>query len=432
LSFLYSCIDDDFALGKESLKGSTRIVDIDTCTAVIKTVWEDSIITAGLGYTWAGEVKDSIFGTTTAISYLPFRLPSVTRQDYYEFDSINFKISYFTDYCGDTSQPQKFSLYRLKRDFSETDDNYCYYNTQSVPMDLAHPILQNFSLNPKGAISTKKQKILTLPAELGEELLNKFMKEEDLDVKDDKSFANYFSGLALKPETGNNLISSFSAKADSDICIVIYYHYFSKEKDMTNDVDKTDATISIVLNRQRQFSQVLIDRKGTRLESISSKKHDLYSGTNTNHQVYIQSLTGLSVEMEFPYLKDLNLLGQNVGILGVKLVLRPIKGTYSKEYPLPDSLSLIAQDQSGETRGTTSMKLNKDDMNYGMNADYEIDITSFFKDQLKAFGIDKKKIKFGNKLTNYNRFLRRAVLADDQKNFNDRLKTEIKLIIYAD
>ena len=72
--------------------------------------------------------------------------------------------------------------------------------------------------------------------------------------------------------------------------------------------------------------------------------------SESEHQVYLQGLTGMYINVEFPYLNNLNQTGRLVSIESAVLKLYPIKGTYNGKYPLPKSLSLYTADQNNATQ----------------------------------------------------------------------------------
>ncbi len=69
----------------------------------------------------------------------------------------------------------------------------------------------------------------------------------------------------------------------------------------------------------------------------------------SEHQSYLQGLTGMYINIDFPFLNDLRAEGRLVTIESALLRLYPVKGTYGGQYPLPESLTLYTADENNVT-----------------------------------------------------------------------------------
>jgi len=69
----------------------------------------------------------------------------------------------------------------------------------------------------------------------------------------------------------------------------------------------------------------------------------------SEHQSYLQGLTGMYINIDFPFLNDLRAEGRLVTIESALLRLYPVKGTYGEQYPLPESLTLYTADENNVT-----------------------------------------------------------------------------------
>lgn len=402
-------------MGSDNLKSNMRIVLTDTCTVNLITVREDSIATSGLGVAWVGRFKDKYFGTISAISYLPFSLPAYNVVASPVFDSLSLTIKCYSDYYGDTLSPQKIYVYKLNKKIELYNDGHLY-NSSSVPIDYSTSIA-TIIIKPKPSL--KKTIETRLPDEMGNDLLDKFMNQST-EVSNIDNFSNYFKGFALIPDnTDSSLISSFLTK-DSSVCISLYYHYFNP--------DKINESIIFPINSSLQFNQIIQNSQGTLLEKLSIKNKEINS-TSTDNQAFIQGITGIHTNIEFPYLHTFKLLGEYVTIIGAQLYIKPVKGSYNDKTLLPDSITLNVLNEANDQLGSANILLIKDNINYNENTRYELDITSFIKDQSGAFGIDKKIMSLNLPLTKKKNPLRRLVFGDSQ-NLKNQLKVELKLMIY--
>jgi len=112
----------------------------------------------------------------------------------------------------------------------------------------------------------------------------------------------------------------------------------------------TEQTLVFNASTLPELYQVEHDRTNTPLVNLKAGTDYELPSSESEHQVYLQGLTGLYINDEFPYLNNLNQTGRLVSIESAVLKLYPIKGTYNGKYPLPKSLSLYTADQNNATQ----------------------------------------------------------------------------------
>jgi hypothetical protein len=118
--------------------------------------------------------------------------------------------------------------------------------------------------------------------------------------------------------------------------------------------------------------------------------YSLLSSEATGNAGYLQSITGTAVKVSFPYIRNILQLPNFIKIAKAQLVLRPVPGTYSYAYPLPDSLRLSQTDVYNNSLGDIDGSSNPSalignlsvDYLYGQNTQYTFDITNYINAQL--------------------------------------------------
>jgi hypothetical protein len=410
----HSCKSDDFSIGSEDFNSSVRSVFIDTCTVTFSTVKSDSFVTSGSG--WIGSYHDKYTGTLTASPYFTFRLPSYSTYEKTYFDSVVLYVKCLNDYFGDTSLSQNFQVYELD-DNVKTDKNDNLYSTNSFARKTNKLADYRFKPQPH----KKKYLSVKLSDDLGKGMLNKFMTGSDV-FSDDTEFNKYFKGLVLVPGISNsNNVVNFEV-SDSSVYMVIYYHRYEDKK--------KNETIDILLNSSLQFTHLDHDKTCTKIEKLNSQYGEL-SSQLTNNEVYLQSMTSTNVHIDFPYIKNLKLLGDYVHINSAVLHLKPLKNSYPLFSPLPEYTYLSYMDESDNQGEQAAFKLSRDLVFNDLNTQYEIIITDLIKSQINAMSIDKLRINLNIKKDGSQRDLKRLVLGDF---YNDKAKAyvEIQLSIYND
>ena len=153
-------------------------------------------------------------------------------------------------------------------------------------------------------------------------------------------FRDYFKGIAFIPEEGGSCINGFMVN-DSSLCITLYYHQ--------TKTDATELSASFPANSDLRFNQVSCDRSRTALSSLQSGINNGLPSEKSDHQAYLQGLTGMYLNIDFPFLNDLRAEGRLVTIESALLRLYPVKETYGERYPLPESLTLYTADENNVT-----------------------------------------------------------------------------------
>ena len=167
------------------------------------------------------------------------------------------------------------------------------------------------------------------------------MLEDDECMESQERFRAFFKGIAFIPDENGTCINGFQVN-DSSFCITLYYHEL-KEK-------PTEQTLVFNASTSLNYTKVEHDRTNTPLENLKAGTDYELPSSESEHQVYLQGLTGMYINVEFPYLNNLNQTGRLVSIESAVLKLYPIKGTYNGKYPLPKSLSLYTADQNNATQ----------------------------------------------------------------------------------
>jgi len=385
-ALLMACSADEFTAGENFIDSSLRTVIIDTCSIRLSTVSIDSVVTSGMSLLLAGSYSDTTFGRTGCTAYVPFTVPgSVSLPDAdIVFDSINLSMALNGTWLGDTLTQQSFKIHYLDEVIELPEDGE-YYSTWSVP--YTDEPLATVSFKPRPL--TNSTISVRLPDEIGTDLLEKIIDEDESVIGTQERFMEYFKGFAITAADDNNSVLGFTL-TDSTTVLQIHYHYSALERE--------EGVIVISPLTARCFYGVVSDRSGTPFSNLHG--NDLPS-SETGNMVLVQALTGSYVRIEFPWLNNLLELGDYSNVTDAALFIFPVKGTYSDEVPLPDNLSLYVSNEndvttnyittySGDALQTGNLTV---DYLYSVDTYYSYDITSFLQSQLGAIGISKRSLQ---------------------------------------
>lgn len=387
---LFSCLNDASIVGGKWVESSFRNVLVDTCTVSLSTILSDSLVTSGDTICQIGHRKDELWGEITASFYAEYEVPSATFNENidYKFDSITIRLYSSGNYLGDTLTTQRIYMYPLTENI-ELDDNNYLYNTSKAVYDSQSP-LASFYVTPTPGRRSKELEV-RLPDAWGEEWFN-LLVEDDRVMESQTFFQNYFKGIAFIPDANDACVNGFQVN-DSSLCITLYYHSTTEIATEQTVVFNTSSTLT--------FNKVEYDRSGTPIADLQSGDDNALTSLQTNHQSYLQGMTGMYISIDFPYLNNLCVEGELVTIESATLRLYPVKGTYDGMYPLPKTLTLYTADKDNVTQGiitdltgssVQTGNLVVDEMAYEETY-YSFDLTSFLQTNLGTTGYNWQKLQ---------------------------------------
>ena len=385
ISLLASCRDELSTVGGKWVESSLRTVQTDTCTVRISTILSDSLATSGDTICQIGTIDDPVWGKIKTAFYAEYDVPGVSFSEDadYGFDSITIRFYSSGNYLGDTLNPQRISLHSLSENLS-LDEGYLY--SKSTVAYHATP-LASFTFTPTPGETTREHEI-RLSDEWGLEWFERF-QNGSREMESQEYFRDYFKGIAFIPEEGGSCINGFMVN-DSSLCITLYYHQ--------TKTDATELSASFPANSDLRFNQVSCDRSQTALSSLQSGINNGLPSEKSDHQAYLQGLTGMYLNIDSPFLNDLRAEGRLVTIESALLRLYPVKETYGERYPLPESLTLYTADENNVTEDVVTDisgssvqtgSLVTDEM-MGEETYYSFDITSFLQSNLGTVGYNRK------------------------------------------
>lgn len=386
----FACQNDASLVGGKWVESSFRNVQTDTCTVSLSTVLSDSLATSGDTVCQIGHRKDALWGEITASFYAEYEVPSVSFDESidYLFDSITIRLYSSGDYLGDTLVIQRISMYPLTENIQLDDANYLY-STSNIAYDSQNP-LSSFSFTPTPGRRSKELEV-RLPDEWGKEWFN-LLLEDNRVMESQTFFQNYFKGIAFIPDMNAACVNGFQVN-DSSFCITLYYHSLTEVITEKELVFNASTTLT--------FNKIEYDRNGTPIEDLQSGDDNALSTSLSNHQAYMQGMTGMYISIDFPHLNNLCMEGDLVTIESATLQLYPVKGTYGGMYPLPQTLSLYTANKDNVTQGViTDLTGNSvqtgnlvvDEVTYEKTY-YSFDLTSFLQTNLGTTGYNRQKLQ---------------------------------------
>ena len=368
-------------MGNNWVKGTTRLVVIDTCTVQLSTVLLDSVATSGGSHILVGASRSELFGASRLTPYLTFKRGAFTLAADpadrlpIRFDSLTLMLPYAPVYYGDTTRRMTLGLHRLSEEV-ELDENGALYAHSRFPYE-PEP-LATVSFLPRPASGRTLE--VRLPDALGADILDKFESGAP-EVESDVEFREWFNGLVLQPGAGCEAQIGFAGSSQDTLCQMRLYY-------TETGINPIGRTVDFPLDRSVLFHSVETDRTGTPYAGLT---HDnpVLSSAQTNHTALFHSLSGTYPLIEFPYLNGIRTLSQFDHVAEARLVLYPLAGSFdgATYVQLPDSMrlrSISAIDPpsayppgSGTLRGYLSR-----DLQYPRNTNYSYDITTYISGQL--------------------------------------------------
>lgn len=382
-----ACSDENSRVGQSLVETAFRNIVVDSCEVDISTIYIDSLVTRGDSICQLGYHSDSIWGKVRATYYSEFKVSSfVPVEEYsYAFDSLTLHLIHSGHYWGDTLRAQRINIYRLQEPIELSDDRELY-NRSSLPLEETS--LLSFTLNPRP--SAHKEQVIRLPDEWGQNLLQDLVAEKEY-FDSQENFRAKFPGLALVPQTNGTCISGFLVN-DSSYCIKLHYHEVSNVRD--------ESILSFTVNKEHAFTGVYHDRTDSPLSILQYGIENAVHYNQLGNRAYLQGLTGVYNQIEFPTLSYLEAEGDIVSVESATLYLYPQSGSYGSTSQLPQELRLYITDDNnvledyvygsdGVTVQTGNIIV---DEQFGKETYYSFDLTDFCRNNLGAWGIQRQRL----------------------------------------
>ena len=343
---LANCKEDPLKFGLDVLPKSDYlgVGYTDTIAVEAYTVSQKHIISSDQPYSPFGSLVDPVFGKTKADFITEFG------PDYYRIDLEKHPVidSIFLDlhysyHTGDSTEMPDASVYELT---SALADSVVYYSDFDPS-----GIVGNTKINISGAYQINDSTPIIrfrLDSLFGDSLLHVFRDTADL-YSNRNLFRNYFKGLYVKTTQVSSGGAIFSLNLAYDPYsqdpniptsplshITLFYH-----NDSTDAGTNLQYQFSIYNNFDKRINLLTHDFTGYPVESAINDtiQQDTIS--------YIQSLSGTAVLLKFP---DLQKLKEELGsatIMRAELVIPIAAGDTSATFPLAESVSVKAYDNTG-------------------------------------------------------------------------------------
>jgi len=333
LSFLFSCEEPDIVgMEVQPPNDKLNVEFCDTITLSAYSMEEDSIRTDETVYNLLGSNYDPVFGKNSASFYSQFRLSSNNANFGTNpgLDSIVLSFVYAGRY-GDTTAQQTVKVYELAESIYQ--DSAYYSNRDILTTGVA---LASKTFVPDirdsvtvGSVKQAPQLRISLDPTLGQ----RFLDASSASLTDNTGFLEFFKGIYVTamPAASEGAIMLFDL-LNSSSKITLYYH--------------NDAADSLQYN-------FVIDEYCARINHFNHSKYqyaDPYlrsevSGDTTKGDsiLYLQSMAGLKIRIEYPYIKNLIKNGR-IAINNANLIVAVDNNDASlPDYAPPPQLVLLEE-----------------------------------------------------------------------------------------
>jgi hypothetical protein len=417
----------EFVVGSDYLAVNNKVILIDTVTVDLSTINFDSLVTSSQSRILIGNYEDPIFGKIKSDSY--FQLSgntynlinsgSDTEAVNYVFDSISMILRYDNYHYGDTTKVQTFDIHRVLQTIKPKTDDVSFYNNSTL----------TYGTESLGSISYKPRPIekdsinIKMDPVFGAALFQKIKKKEVIDFD---SFSEYLKGLVLVPSTSNS--SSVIGFNTSKSVVRMYYSKYQSDQEKSYFLEFSIGDVS------KQFNSISSDKTGTIIQNLPISSSKL-SSSLTNRQSFIQSGSGVACRVDFPNIKQLKYISDKGTIVDAELILKPVNNTYSKEYPLADSLSVYVADNLNRISSTLLNsagatvygRLNQKTDEFNENIGYSISVGLFLQREIWKQSDSRSSLILT--LPGISKSVNRIVLGD-QKHLNNKIQLKIYYISY--
>lgn len=373
-----------YPVGSDFIENDIQVRVIDTFSIKTGTFKLDSLVTSGKNRILLGSVIDNDFGHLTAQSYFEVRNSEFSIDTDAVYDSIGFVLNYDHYHYGDTTQIQTYKIHRLLETVkpNEGDD---FYSTSKLDYDTEP--LGEIVFTPRPNRDTDSLYI-PMNDEIGKDIFNKIL---DNDINNSDDFTQFFKGLTIVPNTSSNshilgFNTSKVTNTEKNSSMRLFY--------TVDDGDSEDNSYYIdfaISSLSKQFNAIKTDLIGTAIGGFEDGE-TIISSNDTSNLIFSQAGTGISSRIEIPTIKKLNEISDIGTALSAELTFNPLKGSYTNNKPLKDSLAVYVIDnknrilnQLASTNGDASYAvLNQNDDEFDSQTFYSIDLSGYVEEILNS------------------------------------------------
>ncbi|MDR2911971.1 MAG: DUF4270 domain-containing protein [Alistipes sp.] len=314
-----ACTEVDDRLGEGLLPRNQRMeIEVGTPEAAIKTYLyrEDSIPSSRTGQGVFGRMRDAagVFGAQTGsmmLQFLPASLPYADTAKGYGIDPIidSARIIFaLSDARGDTTQVQKFDVWRVAGEEELSRDSTYYFD---FPIEkYRREKLFEFTHTGRRNVTAR-----LFPTAAGKEYLESIVNMEWKDYKNDTTFLKTYQGLYIAPAEGSpaeaavyaaSLASSsmqlYVRNHDTLDTSAIYDTLVTAFSFRDRDASSLDTGEAIYWNNV-SINMMKYDYSGSVLEELEARTNgftDTLPTSEPMRTVYVQGMGGVSTYMRLP------------------------------------------------------------------------------------------------------------------------------------
>lgn len=394
---------------------------VDTTTVAVSTVLLDSIPTSGTGTLLVGGYQDDMLGRLRSEGYLQIGngdtwQPPATAS----LDSLVLVARYSGYYYGDTTNAQTFEVRRVLQTFKTYNlSQYWVDEGQHSALYTASSLYNSSSFQAEvPALGSKTVRLrpgsqdsltVRLDDTLGKEWLQ-FAKDKNNNITEQSRFLEYFKGVAISNTSSDPaVVMGFTT---ADVKLRLYYKQYVSEQ-LKQQVHEFPF-VSTFYN----YNKISSDRAGTVTEKLTEKEEEIATA-ETEDIAFIQAGTGVVTKVSFPYISKLIDLDKVLIVNQAQLIIEPVKNTFDKDYPLPNSLTLYQTDKrnlpisqlyadySTETAQTAYIRIDKE---FDTSTGYIFTITQFIQGMLSTEGNQERGLLIMPPSTEINKTVNKVYL----------------------
>ena len=425
--------------------GSANIVRVDTTTVLMSTVYTDSTNTVGTGYLMVGNINDPYFGNVNTRAFFqvtpPSPLPKVTVYDGYDSIGMILIFKKNNPYYGDTTYYQTFNINQVDTLYQLPSYVRNYSSKSQFPIDptpLGSTSVQILPSVPFSSQFAGDSIRIRMDDGLGRQLYNMVFNNSDT-LTQPAAWLQWFHGLCLSsPTVPAGIPGNLFGFRDSAIMRIYYHQPGATSTPAYIDFNITNRTST-------QFNNIVVNRQGSPMQNlvtpgVSPQIPPLTPSTTAGFKNagYLYSLLGLDVKLTFPYLNNIALRPDYIGLLRAELTVNPVPGSWTTTWRVPPQVEVSYTDLNNlvdaPIPGPTGIQYGNLVLQYQTptQATYTYDITPFIKTQIIATGVTSPQNGVilslptptastgNNSASTANPYFLRAVLADQSYPVNQR------------
>ena len=301
--------------------------ETDTFTVRTRTIRSDSVLASGLSSYSFGQISSTQFGLTKATVYAQFDLIADQMSALGTVDSVFF-VAQYASLIGDTGTQMNLTLNSINPSGKHIEAGKSYFSKEVFDLDVNTLANQNIICRPKDSVKINGKKLVPhVRVQITDQNFIALLQAQTATTGfyNNAAFHKVCNGIYIDISSINgNAIIKMNNSSGAYTGLMIYHHTASGKD--------TSSLFKMGYGSVAHFTH-----------DYTNSSVEQHLGQINDSVAFLAGFGGLTTQIDFPYLKNLN----NIIVNRARLEIEDLNPTNSK-FPAPANLYLYRKDSTAQ------------------------------------------------------------------------------------